>query len=72
MSLTDKISNVASWCKSKFLYYLVYTPQDRALIDRVERARKSGEFEQFKPIQKYSEKYWNMRAVWSKYEDLRD
>ena len=57
MSLTDKIQNAAGWCKSQVLYYLVYTPRERAIVNRVSDLRKAGQIPQMKPIEKYSDEY---------------
>jgi hypothetical protein len=61
LNLINRLTNAAGWCKSQFMYYLVYTPQEKALIDRVEQARKSGQLKQFNQVEEYSDRYWQVR-----------
>ena len=72
MSLTDKLQNAASWCKSQVLYYLVYTPEERAMLNRVSDLRKAGQIPQIKSLEKYSDEYWRIRNELGKHEDSQD
>ncbi|MEK6951689.1 MAG: hypothetical protein AABX29_01615 [Nanoarchaeota archaeon] len=62
-------TNVVDWCKSQFMYYLVYTPEQKAMVGKVREARQAGKLEQFKPIEEYSELYWQIRNELGKAED---
>jgi len=61
LNLINRLTDAASWCKSQALYYLVYTPQQKALIDRVDKARKAGQLKQFNQVEQYSDGYWQIR-----------
>jgi hypothetical protein len=79
MSLANKLKTIGrraintvgtayDFARGKVTYYLS-SPEQRAMIRRVQEARKSGRLKQMTPIKPYSDTYWKIKDADARREE---
>ena len=64
----DAVETAYDFARGKVTYYLS-SPEQRAMIRKVQEARESGRLEQMKPIKPYSDLYWKIKDADARRED---